>query len=265
MKDAGAAAYGLCLRLKEGGMFMKKQIMLLLLLMVLTPQAAMMEAADGYDLYQSYRKRYHSPMLWEQSVWVEFDREMDAAEATDFDSRMLQSMEYPPEKEAKLSREEAAAIACLDSGVPQEDAISCVLIGAQPNPVWKLRLCSPSADVDRLVEVDAMTGEVLDREEYKADNYAFDNPIKMYTLHRAYAPAAIEEYGLAYMSAVELSKRYGDMRLDDPVLPVLDDERYAVWVQEKTVTFKALSDGEPSYRVVYDEGGMVKSAERIEQ
>lgn len=242
---------------------MKKRMAALFVLMALMPMASFAAAVNGYDLYQRYRQQYHSPMTWEQTVWVQFDREMDAAEATDFDSKLLQSTVYLPESEAKLSRGEAAAIACRDSGVPKEDVISCVLIGAQINPVWKFRLCSPLADVDRLIEVDAMTGEILDREEYKADNYAFDNPVKMYTLHRVYAPAAIEEYGLAYMSAVEVSKRYGDMRLDDPMLPLLDSEKYTVWAQEKTVTFKSLANGEPSYRVVYDESYMVQHVEEI--
>ena len=112
-----------------------------------------------------------------------------------------------------------------------------------------------------LFVMDAVTGEILDREEYKADNYEFDNPIKMYTLHRDYAPAAIEHYGLAYMSAVEVSKRYGDMTLDDPMLPLLDEELYQVYAQEKTVTFKALTDENDTYRVSYDDGYMVKSVE----
>lgn len=242
---------------------MKKWMFVFAVLAALLPLIALAEMRDGYDLYQSYRKQYGSPMTWGQAVWVAFDSEMDAAEATDFDSRMLQSAVYPPETEAKLSRDEAAAIACRDSGVPEEDAISSVLIGAQPNPVWKFRLCSPLADVDRLVEVDAMTGEILDREEYKADNYLFDNPIKMYTLHSAYAPEAIKEYGLAYMSAVEISKRYGDMRLDDPMLPLVDGTKN-IRVQGKTVTFRALEEGETSYRVTYDEDYMVISVEAFE-
>ncbi|MBQ7826072.1 MAG: PepSY domain-containing protein [Clostridia bacterium] len=242
---------------------MKRWTFVFAVLAALLPLIALAETMDGYDLYQSYRKQYGSPMKWGQAVWAAFDSEMDAAEATDFDSRMLKSTVYPPASSAKLSMEEAAEIACRDSGVPEEDAISFVLIGAQPNPVWKFRLCSPMADVDRLVEVDAMTGEILDREAYKADNYIFDNPIKMYTLHRAYAPEAIKEYGLVYMSAVEVSKRYGDMRLDDPMLPLVDGTK-DIWVQGKTVTFKALEEGDTSYRVTYGDGYMVTSVEAIE-
>ena len=99
------------------------------------------------------------------------------------------------------------------------------------------------------------------REAYKADNYDFDNPIKLYTLHRDYAPAAIEHYGRAYMSAVEVSKRYGDMRLDDPMLPLLDEALYEVYVQIRTVTFKSLTPENDSYRVNYGDGCMVSSIE----
>lgn len=243
---------------------MKRWMFAFAVIAALLPRIAFAEAADGYELYQSYRKQYGSPMTWEQAVWAAFDGEMDAVEATNFDSRMLKSTVYPPVSSAKLSMEEAVEIVCRDSGTTDVDVISYVLIGSEPNPVWKFRVTSPEMDVDRLVEVDAMTGEILDREEYKADNYDFDNPIKMYTLHRDYASEAIKEYGLAYMSAVEVSKQYGDMRLDDPMLPLLDAEEYAVWAQEKSVTFKALEEDKPSYRVTYDDGYMVKSVEAIE-
>lgn len=242
---------------------MKRWTFAFAVLAALLPLIALAETMDGYDLYQSYRKQYGSPMTWGQAVWVEFDREMDMAQASDFDSRMLQSAVYPPETEAKLSRSEAAEIACRDCGAAMEDVISYVLIGGEPNPVWKFRVSSPEMDACRLIEVDAMTGEILDREAYKADNYIFDNPIKMYTLHSAYAPEAIKEYGLAYMSAVEVSKRFGDMRLDDPMLPLVDGTKN-IRVQGKTVTFGALEEGETSYRVTYDDGFMVISVEAFQ-
>lgn len=216
---------------------------------------------DGDTLYSRFRDLYGSPMEWGQDVWAEFDRVIETMEPTGFDGKMLKNAVYPDASAAKLSRDEAAGIACEDCGTKEEYAISCVLLDAEPNPVWKFRVCSWEDNVDRLIEVDAMTGEVLDREEYKADNYDFDNPIKLYTLHRDYAPAAIEHYGLAYMSAVEVSKRYGDMRLDDPMLPLLDEALYEVYVQIRTVTFKALTPENDTYRVNYDDGYMVKSIE----
>ena len=216
---------------------------------------------DGDSIYGRYRDLYGNPMTWGQEVWTAFDRALNAMEPTGFDGQMLKKTVYPEASAAKLSRDEAAKIACRDCGTKEEYAISYVLIDAKPNPVWKFRVCSWEDDVDRLMEVDAMTGEILDREEYKADNYDFDNPIKMYTLHRDYAPAAVEHYGLAYMSAVEVSKRYGDMRLDDPMLPLLDETLYQVYAQTSTVTFKALAEGYDTYRVKYDDGYMVTDVE----
>lgn len=216
---------------------------------------------DGDSLYSRFRDMYGSPMEWGQEIWAQFDRVIETMEPEGFDGKMLKNAVYPDASAAKLSRDEAAKIACRDCGTKEEYAISSVLIDAKPNPVWKFRVCSWEDDVDRLIEVDAMTGEVLDREEYKADNYDFDNPIKLYTLHRDYAPAAIEHYGRAYMSAVEVSKRYGDMRLDDPMLPLLDETLYEVYVQIRTVTFKSLTPENDSYRVNYDDGCMVSSIE----
>lgn len=218
-------------------------------------------AEDGRAVYRAYREQYGNAMSWDQSVWVRLDGELDAAEATDFETRMLKAAVYSDASAAKLTREEAARIACLAAGAQPEEAISAVLLADGEQLVWKFRVSC--AEKDELVEVDAFTGEVLDREVYKADNYAFDHPVKMYTLHSAYAPAAIAEFGLAYMSAVEVSKRFGDMRLDHPMLPLLDDTQYQVWAQERTVTFKALDAGHASYRVRYDEAYRVQSIEEI--
>ena len=218
-------------------------------------------AVDGDSLYDRYWDLHGSPTMWGQEIWVEFDQMLETMNPVSFDALMLKKTVYPEASAAKLSKDEAAKLAAKDCGTKEEYAISYVLIDAKPNPVWKFRVCSWEVNVDRLIEVDAVTGDILDREEYKADNYEFDNPIKMYTLHRDYAPAAIEHYGLAYMSAVEVSKRYGDMTLDDPMLPLLDEELYQVYAQEKTVTFKALTDENDTYRVNYDDGYMVKSIE----
>lgn len=216
---------------------------------------------DGDSLYDRFKSVYGDPRNWTQDIWIRFDQMMETLEPKGFDGILLKQTVYPELSKAKISGDEAAEIACKDSGLGREDAIRRVLIDAEPNPVWKFRVLNPERDVDKLVEVDAVTGEIVDTELYKADNDDFDNPIKQFTLHRTYAPAAIEHYGLAYMSAVEVSKRYGDMRLDDPMLPLLDEEAYQVEISSRTATFRALTKDNDTYRVQYDDGYMV---ERIE-
>lgn len=216
---------------------------------------------DGDSLYDRFKSVYGDPRNWTQDIWIRFDQMMETLEPKGFDGILLKQTVYPELSKAKISGDEAAEIACKDSGLGREDAIRRVLIDAEPNPVWKFRVLNPERDVDKLVEVDAVTGEIVDTELYKADNDDFDNPIKQFTLHRTYAPAAIEHYGLAYMSAVEVSKRYGDMRLDDPMLPLLDEEAYQVEISSRTATFRALTKDNDTYRVEYDDGYMV---ERIE-
>lgn len=216
---------------------------------------------DGDSLYDRFKSVYGSQRGWTQDIWVRFDQMMETLEPKEFDGILLKQTVYPELSVAKISGDEAAEIACRDSGLDREDAIRRVLIDAEPNPIWKFRVLNPERDVDKLVEVDAVTGEIVDTERYKADNYDFDNPIKQFTLHRTYAPAAIEHYGLAYMSAVEVSKRYGDMRLDDPMLPLLDEEEYQVEISNGMVTFRALTKDNDTYRVQYDDGYMVERVE----
>lgn len=216
---------------------------------------------DGDSLYDRFKSVYGDPRNWTQDIWIRFDQMMETLEPKEFDGILLKQTVYPELSTARISGDEAAEIACKDSGLGREDAIRRVLIDAETNPVWKFRVLNPERDVDKLVEVDAVTGEIVDTEIYKADNDEFDNPIKQFTLHRTYAPAAIEHYGLAYMSAVEVSKRYGDMRLDDPMLPLLDEEEYQVEILNRTVTFRALTKDNDTYRVEYDDGYMVERVE----
>ena len=214
--------------------------------------------APGYTgdtVFDRFVSVYGSPAEWDQTIWTQLEAMLDTLETTAFDAQLLQQTDYADDAAAKVSRKEAFAIALEDYAQEGARTYTGVLIDTAQGPVWKLRVMGDPACM--LYEIDGMTGAILDREAYKADNYDFDPPVKMYTLRRDYEPALTDLYGRAYVAAVAVSKAYGDMRLDDPMLPLLDGEAYAVMEEADCVRFIALAEGLDSFVARFDSHAMI--------
>ena len=216
----------------------------------------------GDTLFARYQELYGSAGGWEQALWQQFEADLASYEPLTFDARMLKTAHYPDLSAAKITRQQAVDIANLDLNWTKEEALSAVLLDAEPNPVWKIMLIGRVDEI--LYEVDAVTGDILDREHFKPDNYEFDSPIKRFTLRRVYAPAYIGEYGIADAALKELTKEFGDMLLDDPVL-IEDQEAYDVITEGRTVTFRAKTpEIGPSYRAVFGPDGLPEKLEKLD-
>lgn len=205
----------------------------------------------GDNAYKRFDQVYGSVNDWDQSTWQLLDETMKGLEAETFEGKLLKSTHYPPADSVKLSQKEALDIVYQTGKKGYVDIIRSVLIDAQPNPVWKAYMADETGCY--LIEVDANTGEVVDKMPYKADNYEFDNPVQIYTLRRDYAPAAIQEYGKERMAGIAITKAVADMELDDPSLPILYDSQYKTKVEGDTVTFLPLHEGDPSYVLTFSD------------
>ena len=211
----------------------------------------------GDTLFKRFQAVYGSPSDWDQNVWLVLDKTYDALEVTELDAVLMKNTVYAGLSQAAITRDEAFAIALKDFGQPDARTHTGVLIVAKEGPVWKLRVMGDPAC--RLYEIDGITGAILDREDYKADNYEFDNPVKQYTLRRDYEPALVEHHGMAYIAAVAVSKAYGDMALDNPMLEIDDEEgEYVINIRDGRVEFRAQMDGLVSYYVQFDGDNMIK-------
>ena len=153
----------------------------------------------------------------------------------------------------KVTLDEALDAVQLDLGNRSDDPISWVLIDAEPNPVWKIRMGTFPANT--LYEVDAMTGKVLDRELYVCQNPDFDHDMKMYTLRRTYMPAALAEFGPVRI-AMELTVKndFDAFSYDETVF--MNPACYEVTVDGMTVTFTSVDGLLPSYRTTILGDGM---------
>lgn len=211
----------------------------------------------GDTLFTRFQAVYGYPSGWNQNVWLLLDRMLEPLEVTSFSAQLMKETTYAGASQAIVTREEAFDIALRDYGQPEARTFTGVLISTIEGPVWKLRVMGDPAC--RLYEIDGMTGAILDREDYKADNYDFDNPVKMYTLRRDYEPALVKQHGMEYIAAVAVSKAYGDMRLDDPMLGLHEEAgEYEVAVTDRRVEFRAQEEGRDSYFVTFDENSMIE-------
>ncbi|MGN0754332.1 MAG: PepSY domain-containing protein [Aristaeellaceae bacterium] len=212
---------------------------------------------DGDKLFKRYEDVYGPNIDWTQDTWYRFGQNMAKYEPTTFEGKLFKQTVYPEESTVTVSREKAMDIAYLDSGKSEINRI--VLIGAEPNPVWKVRVSTDP--VTTLYEIDAMTGEILDREYYYIQLTDFDHTMKMYTLRRDYMPAALKEFGVERIAAELLAKDqvsvFGKTESPDSVIY----GNYRVTADGMTVYFESMDASLPSYVVTVAEDAMSAQVE----
>lgn len=224
--------------------------------------------ANPDNLHKRMSEVYGSTLRWEQSQWVEFDRMQETlGEPLTFEGKLFAATHYPDASTVKITLDEALDAVQLDLGTRAEDAISWVLIDAEPNPVWKIRMGTFPGNT--LYEVDAMTGEVVDRELYVCQRDDFDHDMKMFTLRRTYMPAALREFGPARI-AMELTAKSDFDTFSSDETALMNEDYYTVHVAEPaadgsiTVTFTSVDGLQPSWRTTILDQGLNAVIEKID-
>lgn len=217
------------------------------------------------NLNQRYNEVYGSEMDWDQSVWVQFDQEMEQLAANPetapktFEGKLYLLTDYPSDADVKITRDQAMDIAYQDS--KGADIIRCLLIDAEPNPVWKLRM-GTDYPANTLYEIDAMTGEILDKEYYFIQMSNFDHVMMMYTLRKDYKPAALAEFGVKRL-AMELCVKANAEKFYEESADYLMSGAYRITEEGMTVSFMAVDPRQDSYIVTVTEDAMSAEIEVI--
>ena len=215
---------------------------------------AYFEPLTADNLHDRMANVHGSSLRWEQAVWVEFEQTLAAMPApTTFEGRLFAATHYPDASTVTLSLEDAVDVILRDLGTRSDDAVSWVLIDAEPHPVWKIRMGTFPANT--LYEVDAMTGEILDRELYVCQNPGFDHDMKMFTLRSVYMPAALAEFGPVRI-AMELTVKAHHEAFSWDETVFMNPNCYEITVDGMTVTFKSIDGNLPSYRTTILKNGM---------
>ena len=212
----------------------------------------------GDNLFSRFERVYDSDIYWEQSRWVEFGEAMKNYEPTTFEGKLFKQTTYLPESAVKITRDQAMDIVYIDGDHATTNRI--VLIDAEPNPVWKVR--ADTQPVTTLYEIDAMTGEILDKELYFIQEPNFDHTMKMYTLRKDFMPAYLAEYGVTRVAMELCVKAYAEEReISSP--DYLISGSYRITEEGMTVTFMSIDPRKESYVVTVAEDAMSAEIEVI--
>ena len=197
---------------------------------------------------------------WDQSVWVHLKNEMEAFEPEGIEGKLLKLGRYPEESSVSIHHEKAQELAIRASGKRTAEINTCVLISAEPHPVWKLRVIADDP-ADQVIELDAETGEVVAVDIFKTD---YTPSYVVFSLEKNWRRLELETDGPVQMAKRAITYKYGDLWLDFPELDVENPEEYEIRQEGLTVQFVGRWKGMKDYLVELDDNGYVLRCEESE-
>lgn len=219
------------------------------------------EELNGDILLDRYDTVYGYFGNWDQATWAQLARDMEPLEPETVEGKLLKMGRYPEESTVRINHTEAMKLAIKASGKRTAEINTCVLIGAEPHPVWKLRVMSYGDDdwADQMIELDAETGEVLATELYRTD---YTPHYVLFSLEKNRRAMELKELGPVEIARKEATYAFGDLSLDFPEPEFDDPGQYETRVDGLTVRFVGQRDDTDSYEVELDENGYVVRCEK---
>ena len=215
------------------------------------------EPLNGDNLFSRYGAVYGYHGQWEQGIWVKLRQDMDTMEPTGIEGKLLKLGRYPEESSVSIDHVKAQELAIKASGKRTAEINTCVLMDAEPHPVWKLRVIADDP-ADQVIELDAETGEVLGVDIYRTD---YTPSYVLFSLEKNWRRLELETDGPVQMAKKEITYKYGDLWLDFPELDVENPEEYEIHQEGLTVQFVGRWKGMKDYLVELDGNGYVLRCE----
>ena len=134
---------------------------------------------------------------------------------------------------------------------------TCVLVDAQPHPVWIMRILTDEPD-EPVVGIDAETGDVVFTEQFKTD---YTPQYILYSMPETWRKMELEMLGAPYMAKVAITHKFGDMWLDEPELDVDNTENWELQQDGLVIRYIGRWNGMKSYEVELDQNGFVLRCE----
>ena len=233
----------------------------LVMVLMTAVAAADMDLPKGDTLFDSYCKKYGYFGEWDQETWVKLGKEMEPEEPIcTLNAYALKKCRYPEENTADIGREEAKALALKASGIPEASVDSCILMEAEPHPVWKVHIIT-DGPADPVLELDAETGEVTATETYK-HNYTPE--YVLFTTQKAWRAMELEHDGAWWIAIREVAYAYLDLNMNDPSSQLAERTLYHWEEDGLTTRFTGRWAGMKSYLVELDENGFVLRCEETD-
>ncbi len=218
------------------------------------------EPLSGDNLMTRYRLVYGYFGQWDQQRWVQLRQELEGLETSSIEGELLKMGRFPEESSVSIGHEKAQELAIQAIGKRSVEVNTCVLIDAEPHPVWKMRLLTDTPD-DPVVELDAETGEVLATDIFKTD---YTPTYVLYSLEKNWRKAELETLGAAEMARREVTYRYMDLWYDFPEPEFENPDEYETAADGLTVRFTGRWAGMKDYLTEFDENGYVVRCEETD-
>ena len=116
---------------------------------------------DGDTLFRWYTDAYGSIYRWDQSVWVQLEKDMKDLEPELTENRAIRATHYPEESSVRIGHKEARKLGEEAIGRKTAEAYTCVLVDAEPHPVWIVQVSSVTPYSLAIAGIDAETGETV--------------------------------------------------------------------------------------------------------
>ncbi len=215
----------------------------------------------GDNVLDRYESMYGWYGNWDQQTWAQLAKDMEPLDPESFEGQLLKMGRYPEENTVRIGHEEAMKLAIKASGKRTAEINTCILIGAEPHPVWKLRVMAYDDNdwADKMIELDAETGEVLAVEPFKTE---YTQEYVLYALEKNRRALELKMFGPAVIARREVTYAFGDLSLDCPEPEFDDPEQYEIREDGLTVRFIGQEDFTESYEVELDENGYVIRCEK---
>lgn len=227
---------------------------------IVSEVTADVEPLTGDNLFSRYRAIYGYHGQWDQGIWVKLRQDIDTLEPTGIEGKLLKLGQYPEESSVSIDHVKAQELAIRASGKRTAEINTCVLIGAEPHPVWKLRVMADDP-ADQVIELDAETGEVLGTDIYKTD---YTPSYVLFSLEKNWRKLELETDGPVQMAKKAITYKYGDLWMDFPELDVENPDEYEIYQEGLTVRFVGRWKGMKDYLVELDENGYATRCEETD-
>ena len=182
---------------------------------------------------------------------------MSGLEPVQIDGKLLKATHYPEESSVKIQHEQAKDLGIQATGKRTAEVNTCVLVDAQPHPVWIMRILTDEAD-EPVVGIDAETGDVVFTEQFKTD---YTPQYVLYSMPETWRKMELEMLGAPYMAKVAITHKFGDMWLDEPELDVDNTENWELQQDGLVIRYIGRWKGMKSYEVELDQNGFVLRCE----
>ncbi|MBR6569533.1 MAG: hypothetical protein IKK75_03680 [Clostridia bacterium] len=113
------------------------------------------------DVFDRYRDRFGQLDTWNEAAFMSFATELSKGQADGRNAWRFQHAVFIPVPENAISKAEAKAIAAQSINLPTDTAATCICLWDTDKAIYKISFSYGYGWGDYMVELDCLTGEVL--------------------------------------------------------------------------------------------------------